>query len=375
MIRSLIPKDRHNYKYKTFFSFLLIFIYKVAFTQKADDSFFTNSSIGVSGYYGSFLTTQPKSEYIRDSYSYFGEIYFEKQTTGSSDWQSSHNYPSWGVSYIHGNTGSKEYIGNMDAVYAFLNIPIIRTKKFTNNFRLGAGPGWVQNPYDIDTNPKNTIIGTKLNAYISLMFRNEIKILPKIYGNISLGLTHLSNGGTSLPNLGLNTPVVSAGVRYAFHEPIVQTKMAIDSFRKRVSYRVSISSALKQIQLVGGPYNLLFVVQPEIVNHFSPNHSYGYGITFFLNPYAEMDKKKYNLESESTNTLQAGIFGAYEHYFGRLSIPLQVGAYVYNQGKSPLLFQQIGMKYQLNNKLNTELHVKTHLGKADFIHAGIGYTL
>ena len=88
-----------------------------------------------------------------------------------------------------------------------------------------------------------------------------------------------------------------------------------------------------------------------------------------------MDKKKYNLESESTNTLQAGIFGAYEHYFGRLSIPLQLGAYVYNQGKSPLLFQQIGMRYQLNNKLNTELHVKTHLGKADFIHAGIGYTL
>lgn len=374
MRRSIIPQVCLPFGYKFLLSFLFFFPYTFCFSQNTGTNFFANSSFGVNGYYGSFLTTQPKSEYIRDSYSYFGEIFFEKQTNGSSAWQLSHKLPSWGVGYIQGNTGSKEYIGNMDAVYAYLSTPIIKSKIITTSFRVGTGLGWIQKPYDIYSNPKNTLIGTRLNAYISLLFRNEIKLLPKFYGNISIGLTHLSNGGTSLPNLGLNTPVLSAGIRYAFTELRTSSIQLIDSFKRKVNYRISVSAAVKQIQLVGGPYNLMFIVQPEIITRFATNHSYGYGFIFYINPYAEMDKKKYHLESESTNTVQAGIFGAYEHHFGRLSIPLQFGAYIYNQGKSPLFFQQVGMRVQLNKWLNTELYVKTHLGKADFIHAGIGYT-
>jgi hypothetical protein len=33
------------------------------------------------------------------------------------------------------------------------------------------------------------------------------------------------------------------------------------------------------------------------------------------------------------------------------------------------------LRFRFNKHLNTELQLKTHLGKADFIHAGIGYTL
>jgi len=370
---TLLPSAGFNYR--KLLVCILLLTYTIAFTQSKQNSFFKNSSIGVSGYYGSFLTTQPKSEYIRDSYSYFGEIYFEKQTKGDADWQVSHNYPYWGISYIHGNTGSKKYIGNMDAVYGFLSIPLIKAQQFTTSFRLGAGLGWVQKPYNVYTNPKNTVIGTRLNAYISLLLQNEIKITSRVFLDASIGMTHLSNGGTSLPNLGLNTPLVAAGIRYALNEPVAEKKSSSKFFQKKISYTISVSAAVKQIQWIGGPYNIIFVVQPEIMKRFAPNHAYGGGISFFLNPYSGKDFKLFRTDIESTNAIQVGIFGAYEHFFGRLSIPLQSGAYVYNRGKSPCMFQQFGLRYRLNTHLNTELQLKTHMGKADFIHAGIGYSL
>jgi hypothetical protein len=98
-------------------------------------------------------------------------------------------------------------------------------------------------------------------------------------------------------------------------------------------------------------------------------------MAFFLNPYSGKDRKLFRADIESTGAMQAGIFGLYEHFFGRLSLPIQAGAYIYHQDKSPFLFQQVGLRFRLNKHLSTELNLKTHMGQADFIHAGISYTL
>lgn len=117
----------------------------ITHAQKQGTGNFSNISIGVQGYYGSFLINKSKAEYIRDSYMSLAEIFVQKQTTGSRHWERSHKLPQWGFSYIYGNTGSKKYIGNLHAVSAYIVAPIINTKKFQSGFRLGAGPGWSTN--------------------------------------------------------------------------------------------------------------------------------------------------------------------------------------------------------------------------------------
>lgn len=337
--------------------------------------FFKNTSLGIRGYYGSFLTTKPKAVYIRDSYASFMEIFFQKQTTGHSDWEITHNCPQWGVAFLSGNTGSRQYIGKMYALFAYINTPLIRTQRFTSSFRLGAGPGIAEKPYNVYNNPKNTIIGTRLNAFIDLMLQNELRILPKLYLNAGLAFTHLSNGGTTLPNLGLNTPSITAGIRYSLLKENIVNKRPVDSFACKTIYRLSLTVGEKQVALVGGPYNTILVLQPEISKRFNCNHAYGAGIAFFINPGASKDKKQLPPNGEPVAALQTGLYGSYEHFFGRISIPVQLGAYIYNKGENPLLFQQIGLRCKINTHVSTELQLKAHLGKADLIHAGIGYYL
>ncbi len=341
--------------------------------QPEKKSFLKNTSIGTRFYYGSFITPTAKSEYIRDSYTSFGEIFIQYQTKGNKDWQLTHKYPQWGFSFLYGNTGSRQYIGNMRALYAYLNVPLMKSRNYTGSFLFGAGPGWVNKPYDINTNPKNTIIGTRLNAYIHLMFQNEIKITNRFFLNGNLSFMHLSNGGTTLPNLGLNIPAFSAGLRYAFSDPVTETKPIPKSFTKKINYRIYSTVGIKQWPWVGSNSYLINTVQAEAAKRVSFNNSYGAGIIFFYDRTLPHYSSEANAEPPHRNKLQAGIYGSYEHYMGKLSLPLQAGAYVYNRYKSPVLFQQFGLRYHFSKHMSTELLLKTHMGKADFIHAGIGY--
>jgi hypothetical protein len=339
--------------------YLLLFTTGYAYSQE-QHGIFKNASLGIQGYYGSFLTTKPKSVYIRDSYASFSEVYFQKQTTGRSDWEITHNCPQWGVAFLFGNTGSKKYIGKMYSLFAYINTPLVRTKNFTCSFRLGAGPGIVDNPYNIYTNPKNTIIGTRLNAFINLMIQNEVKISPKIYLNGGFAFTHLSNGGTTLPNLGLNTPSITAGIRYSFMKDEMTARKSLDSFTSKTTYHFSFTAGEKQIGVVGGPYNTIVVLQPEISRRFRCNHAYGIGVAVFINPGTAKDKKQIPTNNQQVPAIQTGVYGSYEHFFGRVSIPIQLGAYIYNKGDNPFIFQQIGLRCKINSHFNTELYISVY---------------
>lgn len=373
------PVSKKNNRQSIYRLLLLASVIVPSFCFAQDDlqcrnkSFLKNTSIGTRFYYGSFITPTSKSEYIRDSYTSFGEVYVQYQTKGDKDWQLSHKYPQWGISFLYGNTGSRQYIGNMRSLYAFVNVPLLKSRIYTGSFLFGAGPGWVNKPYDINTNPKNTIIGTKLNAYIHLMFQHEIKITRWLSLNANISFMHVSNGGTQLPNLGLNIPALSAGLRYSFANPTMEKKSLSKSFTKNINYAIYTTVGRKQWPWVGSKFYMINTVHAEATKKFSYNNRYGAGIIFFYDRTIPHYSSEAMAAPPHRNKLQAGVYGSYEHFLGKLSFPLQAGAYVYNRYKSPALFQQFGLRFHFSGHISTELILKTHMGKADFIHAGIGY--
>ena len=70
-------------------------------------------------------------------------------------------------------------------------------------------------------------------------------------------------------------------------------------------------------------------------------------------------------------TVQAIMYASYEYNFGRLSIPIQFGVFVYNSNAK--LMEAIGARYRLNEKWIAQFLLKSHLHRADMMHFGIGY--
>lgn len=338
----------------------------------ADTTSPNNWSIGASQSFGSFIANQPKSEYIRDSYTTLTEVFIERKTDGKADWHLSHRYPAIGLGLIAGNSGSKEYIGNLYALYPYIRFPLLNTRHYEASIKTGGGVAVVGKPYDIYTNPKNTLIGTRFNVFLSFALQNEFKLNERIHLAASIGIIHISNGSTKLPNLGLNIPNLSAGLRYALGRPQLKKRELKDTSSSKIDLAVYTSVSVKQYPWVGGSYYLINAAQLEASKRKGRNSSIGVGTLLLYN----RTKRRYAMEDRPENPsyqkFQAGLYLSYEHFLGRLSIPVNIGGYVYN-GSSSGIFQQYGIRFKATDHLSTQILLKSNSGQADFIHVGLGY--
>jgi|GEM_PF-658599 len=333
---------------------------------------FNNWSGGIRYYAGSYITSQPKSEYIRDSYASFGELYVEKRTNGKENWHISHKYPSVGLGFLFGNPGSKKYIGNLYALYPYIKFPVITSGRYEASLKMGGGAAFIEKPYDIYTNPKNTLIGTRANVFLNFIFQHQIRLSDKLSLDAGLGIMHISNGSTTLPNLGLNIPNLSAGIRYSPGKPLRLPRKATDTSSSKIDYAAYTSVSVKQYPWVGGSYYLINAMQLEGSKRIKRNYSVGAGLLLLYNRTLRRYIMEDRPENPTYKKFQAGIYLSYEHFLGKLSIPVNIGGYFYN-GSSSGIFQQYGVRYRINKHISSQILLKSHGGQADFIHVGAGY--
>jgi hypothetical protein len=359
-------RDQH----KLLTCLVTILFFYVSYSQQ---SFFKTSSFGGQAHYGSFITILPKAQYLRDSYSYFGEINFQRNY--KTQWLLDSQLVQWGGGFFFGNTGSRQYVGKMAGIFSFINLPLLHKNNFTSKLRMGGGLGWIEKPYNKNTNHKNVLLGTALNAYLNFIWQNEFKLTPKTFFNLGLSFSHLSNGSSTLPNLGLNIPAVSIGVRYAYNDEASPSRILKDSFQKKISYNLYASAGIKQHPWIGSKRYLVNVLSAEITKQASRKHQYGGGIILFYDRSLEVNPRTITSDKREHNNFQAALLATYEYSIGRLSLPLQLGGYVFNHDVYSVIFQQAGLRYRFSKRFSAEMILKLYGGKADNFHAGIGYKI
>jgi hypothetical protein len=332
-------------------------------------------SFTAQGYYGSFLTHLPKAQYLRDSYSYFGELSISRQTDGQQDWQVANGLPEVGLAGFYGNTGSRQYMGRMGGVFPFVAWRLYKSNRFKSTFRAGAGIGLIEKPYRKISNHKNVLIGTYGNAYIHFLWQNEVRLFSNIHATAGLSFSHFSNGSSTLPNLGLNIPALTIGLRYSGTPGETIPKKRLDSLIKKRTLTVFTTAGWKQFPWIESQRYLVNTVQLEWARRFRHSARYSGGAVFFYDRALEVDPSGILDQKRKGNKLQAGLYAGYEHLLGRLSVPVQLGVYVYNHDIYSALFQQVGFRYRIHPQWSIQLAMKTHSGKADFFHLGVGFLI
>lgn len=114
-----------------------------------------------------------------------------------------HAYQGIGLSYNTFFNASE--IGNPVALYAFQGSRIARlSPKLTLDYEwnFGASFGWKK--YNSESNPRNDVVGSKINAYINLGFLLNYRLNPQWHLTAGVDFTHYSNGNTNYPNSGVN---------------------------------------------------------------------------------------------------------------------------------------------------------------------------
>ena len=102
----------------------------------------------------------------------------------------------------------------------------------------------------------------------------------------------------------------------------------------------------------------------------------GVGLDVYYNAANYQQLKQDSTSSSKLQNIQVGIKIAYAYNIGRLSLPVEMGYYLYSKYTGDgIFFHRIGMRYYFKNNFVAIISLKTHWAVASYFEVGIGYRI
>lgn len=343
-----------------------------------------------------------------------GELALEWQTTGKNPWNQYLHFPKVGIGAVYLNLNNPQMLGNLFAIYPYINLPLLRTKFINIYVKPGVGASYLTKTFqdaktlnssgNVILNQSNAAIGSHINVYFAGSANVEIPIAGGISLTGDIGWNHASNGSFIQPNSGLNMINSSVGLKYSLNakEHFIPEKINIPNLPKRLTTELILSGGARQLYYLD---NRFYPVGSLTLSEFYPlSNAYRMGIgvdAFYDGVYdgSTSFKRTYLTTNEVKNKIRVGVSWQHEMIIGKLTAGFHFGLYIYDPIKNlepyndatlarlhkPLiygydidkedgwLYTRASLKYALSKHIFVSLGLKTHLQKAEFIEWGLGY--
>ena len=312
------------------------------------------------------------------------EITIARTTNGEKPWQSFYCNPHYSASFMMFDLGSPSYLGKAYCVYPSLHFFLIgEHRKISLNMQFGSGIAYVEKIFDRIDNYKNTSISTHFNALLVYRMEGRIKVIEPLYLSGGWAFSHISNGTICKPNAGLNYLTVFAGAGYLFGKE-KKTSQMVDTYSdadRKWHYTVYFSGGVKSYTVDD---DTKFAVSGLSFEVSAPHFAFTRA-NISLELFYDASDYDYLINHESYDegknltkiqTLKPAFSAGYVFLFGSLSANVQIGRYFYAQNQRyGIIYQRMALGYEITNRLNTRLALKTHWGQADYIELALGYRI
>lgn len=213
-----------------FFTFANIDAYANIFNNQADTAKVKNTNINKKPTH--FVGLDIRPSYVFPTHDFFkgmnnngkkinstfsGHLKYGFKFSPDSKMGKLYPYAIQGIGVGYNTFYNSKEIGNPIAVYVFQTsrIATVSPKLSVDyEWNFGASFGWKK--YDVENNPNNMVVGSKINAYINLGFFLNWQVAANTNLKAGIGITHYSNGNTNYPNAGVNTIGASVGITRSF---------------------------------------------------------------------------------------------------------------------------------------------------------------
>lgn len=297
-------------------------------------------------------------------------ISFGQETYGKSYWDQLYRYPDWGVGYSFTDLGNPNELGQANAIYYYLRIPVIKKSKFSLNYKISGGMAYL--------NQGSIAIGSHLNLYFDFSLDTKFKLGKRLDLINSFGATHYSNGAIDMPNLGVNLFSYRLGLQYKLNNTH-REKISVEIPEQENKHYISIvgGAGVKEKRPMGGEK---LTVASGSVDYLKPvglKHKFGGGLDIFYDEslYEIMDSV-FNKDVSDNEIMRYGVHISGEARYKKLVVALHIGTYLkakYTEdGK---IYQRVAIRYLFTEKFFANISLKTSKGIADFVEWGLGYQI
>lgn len=407
----------------------LLFVILFACAPLVDAQYYTMLKFRAEYLYGTILKQDERIAKIVDKPVMGAELSVEIMPNGRMEWPQYYNGASLGFAAAFLDLGNTDVLGQVVALYPYVNIPVVRTKWFCLGLKPGAGISCVTKTFNNTAPPGtntlsnpdgtiNTAVGSVVNAYFTGAVTFEVPIYKSVGISGSVGWNHLSNGSILAPNAGLNMINGQVGVtyfpRYDWYNRIYVPQYA-PYYKKQFSYELTLSGGCRELYYRD---DQMYMIGSLALNaHYSLARIFrlGLGVDAFYDgvfggvysTYAHAGdkityfKKTYITENKFANKVRVGLSVQPEMVLGRFVAGIHLGVYMYDPIKNlePFaeaeagtvdkglfykydidtedgwFYTRVAAKYFVTDHFFVAVGLKTHLHKAEFIEWGVGVKL
>ena len=334
-----------------------------------------------------------KMQPIRNSFSTHLKYSFQSHSDSYIDRIFGGSYQGIGLAYY--TFGEKKCMGDPLSLYLFQGARLARLNNrlaFNYEWNLGISSGWV--PHDFETNHYNTIIGSKLNAYINANFYLNWMLSHKLDLITGVSLTHFSNGNTGFPNGGLNSVGLKTGLVYNFNRKSHNFSEAsfltpISEFPRHISYDLVLFGSWRRKGVKYGDERILSPHSYNVLGfNFAPMYNVGYkfraGVSLdgyydgsaniYSQPYITGTEPKF-FKPPLHEQLALGISGRTEYVMPYFSVNIGLGVNILQSGYDlKTIYQVLALKIKVTQ--SSFIHIGYSLQNFDtpsFLMLGVGF--
>jgi len=359
---------------------LVCAVFLFQFNLKGQDSTRTGSWLTLDLHYGFILPlyTSSMNILIQGHVPAFEFDYFHKAASEGS-WLNAYHCPETGIAFFSAYLNNPAQLGMMYGAYPFINFHLKRSFKERLNFRVGIGLGYMPVIFNALNNHKNDVIGSHLNTMVNFRLNYHFYLSDNIRLETGLGITHCSNGAFQTPNLGINLITANTGLSYcitgakrAVERPYIDTAKS-----KKIENDFFAAIGGSEIEPPGGKRYADISLSYIAFKRLNNKSKLGLGLDIMDNQanIARLIVDSVHLKNNIDIT-QFGLKVAYELTLGHLSLPIEMGGYLYTKYiGNGYIYNRLGLRYYAGKHIITNLTLLTHYAKADFIEWGVGYKL
>lgn len=393
--------------------FMLLFVGH--YCAQAQTSY--NYNIGAKYSYGTILKHTRHLQNLADKPINGVEIAIEWQTLNEEPWHQFLGFPRIGLGAVAFDLGNRTMLGQLYAVYPYLNFNLLKHSPVRVGIKAGAGASFLTKRFDNtatnpnDLNTGNAAIGSMVNVFFAGGGNVEVPLGNNLSLGVDLNWNHASNGSFYQPNSGINMINASAGLKYYPYATRDRKPMhkAFRDISRDIQFEIVASGGARELYYRD---NKLYPTASVVVGAFRQMTNFmrvGLAVDAFYDGVYNgntLFKRTYLTSDALNNKIRIGTSVQPELTFGRFSAGLHLGLYLYNPLKNkepygdaktadengttinkPLMYKydiekedgwfysRAAIKYNINKHYFLSLGLKTHLQKAEFIEWGVGYRL
>jgi Lipid A 3-O-deacylase (PagL) len=309
-------------------------------------------------------------------------INFNRNSYGDKAWEQRYGYPTLSTSLSYYDLKNDKELGKIIALNVGLGFHLNDFNTSKNDFQAYAGFGlaYFSNPYNPETNNKNTLISSYLPWNVNLRLSYYRQVFTRLQIGVAVQLSHFSNAGSKIPNFGLNLANVNIGAKYKLSSQLPEyktDKLKGHSFNKKSFINFDFRMGQSELKPVGSGPSPYFAFSVFWNKRIGVKSILDAGLEGFINKARQEEIKNNKILIEGNPDYRSvGVMFGHELILEKLALVTQVGVYVYKPYiPEERVYTKLGLKYYFTENVFSSLILKTHYAVAEVLEFGIGVRL